>query len=125
MTAAEAAAKWGVHQTTVTKWLRKGLIPGELIPQIGRQPMWIIPDDTPRPPSDPEEIAKRYMNNLQKIPPEQFDSYIWKNQTLMTVRQLGTKLGLTSEQIMARYDAMLESGRKDFPYLAKEEESEK
>lgn len=121
MTAAEAAKKWGTTHVTVKVWIRKGLVPAEKV-SIMNVPTWIIPDDAQRPSFQDEKAAE--LKKLEVIPPEQYDEYIWQNQAKMTIGQLRQKLGLTLQEIKDRYDAMLEAGRRDFPYLKNRSDDE-
>ena len=119
----EAAEKWGVSQSHVSKWMKAGKIPAVKGKHPSGADCYIIPDDFPCPEYIPR--PKRYEDVLalipnekpitEQIPPEQAMKFIWDHQHNVSIRQLKRATGLSHREVMSLYEQAFHDECWPFP----------
>lgn len=108
MTAYEAARKWGMHATQITKWCKSGRIEAVKV-KVGNKLKWIIPDDYPMPtvqtnglPSEARQkaVLRRYGKR----------GYIARYAGAFSIRHMAKFLETTTADVRATYDDIVAKG---------------
>lgn len=111
----EAIEKWGCSMHFINECLRNGRIQGAFKrhdPKFGNRPVWIIPDDCPKPAHRKRGGARIYKPprtiqgmDIRDAPIEVKREYIFKNSASVTYGQLKEITGLSHMEIRNIYDS--------------------